>query len=56
MKTRSFAPIAITIIVAFNLIASVIIITNGYKTIKSQKTLITKEKTQHFISTLIYYS
>ena len=54
MKTKKLTITVVALIVAFNLTASVIIITSGYKTIHDQKILAPNNKAQNFITSLIY--
>jgi len=54
MKTKKLTTTILALIVAFNLSASVIIITNGYKTIRDQKTVKPNDKSQNFLISLIH--
>lgn len=54
MKNKSFTPILIALIAAFNLTVSVIIISKDYKIICAQKSLRSDQKAQPLTSSFNY--
>ena len=53
MKIKKITPAVISLIVAFNLTASVIIITKGYKTVRYEKPLKQSERAQTFLTSIV---